>query len=387
MPELSTNRPNRRRDSLSAERPCRRRKSGSVLVAVLAIILLLAYLVTRIVDEAIEDLEYRAIFAEPIDVRSYAFSMMEVALATIHEVALIDEGKLYAPEQGWADPLAYAGIQVPNGWEVRIRIDDESGKLPLNTMDEALLNRLLEEMLDLDFGTSRELSSTLLDWIDADDNRRLNGAESDEYLARRPPYRAANAPLQSLEELRLIKIWEEIFFDENGVANEQFQQLARMVGVVNTGAVNFNSASAPVIELLALDDGFDQRSVFNNLDAEKPYLTSLPPAANAERGGVEAGLLRVTVSVARGEVPYTISALVVPVLESVGNSGATGAAAPGRRDKDLTRNGTSEEQSALRYPFQILHLSEYRSGDQNFTQPARYSEVDIGGRSGSSTPF
>ena len=127
------------------------RKRGSVLVAVLAIILLLTFMVTRFMNEAMDELEYRAIFNEPADVRSFAFSMLEVAMANVQEVALIDDGKLYAAEQGWSDPLQYAGIQVPNGWEVSIEIRDEGGKLPINTISEALLNRLLEEELEFDF--------------------------------------------------------------------------------------------------------------------------------------------------------------------------------------------------------------------------------------------
>ena len=166
-------------------------RRGSVLIAVLAIILLLTFIITRFMNEALEDLEYRAIFNEPADVRSYAYSMLEVALATIQEVALIDDGKLYAKEQGWNDPVSYAEIKVPRGWEVQIDIHDESGKLSLNTLSQPLLNRLLEEELDFDFGTARELSSTLLDWIDEDDRRRLNGAESDDYQNNNPPYRAS----------------------------------------------------------------------------------------------------------------------------------------------------------------------------------------------------
>ena len=167
-------------------------RRGSVLVAVLAIIVFITFMITRFMHEAMEDLEYRAIFNEPADVRSYAYSMLEVALATIQEVALIDDGKLYAGEQGWNHPIEYAEIAVPNGWQVQIEIRDEGGKLPINTMDESLLNRLLEERLDFDFSAARELSSTLLDWIDEDNDRRLNGAESEDYLRNNPPYRAAN---------------------------------------------------------------------------------------------------------------------------------------------------------------------------------------------------
>lgn len=222
-------------------------RRGSVLVAVLAVILLLSFLVTRFLNEALEDLEYWALFNEPLEMRTLAFSLMEHSLAVIQEVALIDEGALHAPEQGWGDPLAYASFPIPDGWEVNVRIDDESGKLPLNTMDEALLNRLLEEILEIDFGTTRELSSTLLDWIDPDDNRRLNGAESNEYLDRDPPYRAANRPLQSLDELRLLEVWEDTFFDEEGRPTALFEQLASMASVRFTGPVNLNQAPPAVL--------------------------------------------------------------------------------------------------------------------------------------------
>ncbi|MFT6059720.1 MAG: hypothetical protein ACJAS5_001158, partial [Lentimonas sp.] len=102
-----------------------RKQRGSVLVAVLAIILVITFMVTRFMNEAVEDLEYRAIFNEPSDVRAFAYGMLEVALATVQEVALIDDGKLYAGEQGWSDPISYAGIIIPNGWSVSISMRDE----------------------------------------------------------------------------------------------------------------------------------------------------------------------------------------------------------------------------------------------------------------------
>ena len=74
-------------------------------------------------------------------------------------MALIDEGKLYAPEQGWADPLSYAGVEVPNGWEVQIQLQDESGKLPLNTMNEATLNRITWTLLAVFVGLATALSA------------------------------------------------------------------------------------------------------------------------------------------------------------------------------------------------------------------------------------
>ena len=347
-------------------------KRGSVLIAVLAIVLLLSFIVTRFIDEAVEDLEYRAIFNEPADVRSFTYSMLEVALSTIHEVALIDDGKLFAPEQGWADPVKYAGIKIPNGWKLEIQIQDESNKLSINTMDEALLNQMLEESFDFDFGTARELSSMLLDWIDPDESRRLNGAESEDYLRRKPAYRAANRPLQSLEELGLIEIWEDEFFDENGVPNELFTKLESMVSVIYAGAVNINSSSQPVLELIALQDGFDEDRLFDGLN-DLPYLKQFPGSASSGSGGVEVTLLRVTVSLWYSQAPFTVSALVEPNFNT--EEGASGSV-PGGDSDDTPKTGTLSEQEAIGYPFKILQVSEYTQGRPS-SPPARYSALDI----------
>jgi general secretion pathway protein K len=346
-------------------------------VAVLAIILVLTFMVTRFMDEAVNDLEYRALFNEPADVRAFGYGMLEVALATIQEVALIDDGKLFAGEQGWNDPISYAGIAIPDGWEVTIDIRDEGGKLPLNTMSEDLLNKLLEETFDFDFGTARELSSTLSDWIDENDTRRLNGAESDEYLRNNPPYKAANRPLQSLEELRLLKIWEDEFFDEDGTPNELFTQLSGLVSVLNTGAVNLNAAPKEVLEILALQEGWQEDFLFDGLD--EPYLKK-PPESSTGASGVEVTLLRVTVTLKRGNVPFVISALVEPNFSTDSDSSSSGDragdSAPGSAADDAPKTGSIEEQDALQYPFKILQLSEYTQGAPE-TQSARHSAMDI----------
>lgn len=351
-------------------RPAPGRRSGSVLVAVLAIILLLSVLVTRFMEEAVDDLEYRAIFDEPPDVRSFAYSMLEVALAVVQEIALIDEGQLYAAEQGWGDPLGYAGIEPPDGWEVEISVRDESGRIPLNAAGEDLLNDLLEE-LGFDFGESRELSGALLDWIDEDNSRRLNGAESEDYLDRNPPYRAANGPLQSLEELRLLEGWDEAFFDENGRPNALFAELAGMVSVRHAGLVNLNAAPARVITLLAERDGWPETYLFDGLD--EPFLREAPAGVDNAVAGARAGLLGVTVTVRRGRVPFILDALVEPAFEAGGGARVGGG---GRGGESEARTGNSDEQAAMNYPFRILSLNEYERPLPP-PEPGRYSAVDI----------
>lgn len=343
-------------------------KRGGVLVTVLGIVLLLSILITRFMEETLQDLEYRALFNEPHDVRSFAFSMLEVTLATIHEVALIDDGKLYAPEQGWADPLSYAQIEPPNDWQVQITVSDQNGKFPLNSLPQnrELLIKLLEEALEFDYGVTRELVSTLIDWIDKDNTRLLNGAESEDYLDNDPPYRAANSPLQTLDELRLLKIWEDEFFDSDGRPNERFRQLEGMVSVQSSGPINLNAASKELIEVLSLEQDWQADYLFDGL--EEPYLKQVPAGA----GSAVTNLLRIDISVQRAEVPYAISALVSPAFEQ--NKSGPGAGSPPPREAPIT--GTISEQSGIRYPFKILQINEYRNGRPP-PVAARYSAVDI----------
>ena len=76
-------------------------------------------------------------------------------------------------------------------------------------------------------------------------------------------------------------------------------------------------------------------------------------------------------------MPYTISALVEPNFSTEPTGG--GGSAPGRRsDNDTLRTGTQEEQDALQYPFKILQLSEYISGDMAAAPSARQSALDMG---------
>jgi general secretion pathway protein K len=293
-------------------------------------------------------------------------------------VGLIDEVKLFAPEQGCANPISYAVINIPNGWEVDVQMQGESGKLPINTMGEPLLKRMLEESFDFDSGTANELSGRLKDWIDADDDRGLNGAESEDYLRRNPPYRAANRPLQTLAELRLLETWEDEFFDKDGRPNELFAQLDNMVSVLNSGPANLNSSPQSVLEVLALDGGYDDDSVFDGIYG-LPYLRQIPGSANSENSGVEVQLLRITVTLWRGQVPFTVSALVEPNFSTEAGGGSH---APGSHSQDEPKTGATSEQDAINYPFKILQISEYTRGSQAST-PARHSALDIGEESDS----
>ena len=105
----------------------------------------------------------------------------------------------------------------------------------------------------------------------------------------------------------------------------------------------------------------------------------MPGSASSGSGAVEVSLLRVTVSLWRGQAPFTVSALVEPNFNT--EEGASGSV-PGRDSDDTPKTGALSEQEAIGYPFKILQVSEYTQGRPS-SPPARYSALDIGEESDS----
>jgi len=95
---------------------------------------------------------------------------------------------------------------------VRFGLLDESSKLNLNSLAAWQANSALKLtdatarnfLLNLPYMTN-DLADSILDFLDADDTARQYGAESDYYITLSPPYRAANGPLQSLDDLLLVR--------------------------------------------------------------------------------------------------------------------------------------------------------------------------------------
>ena len=158
--------------------------------------------------------------------------------ASIREVG----GRWDNPEQFQGVPVA-AGVNDPanvgaftlicsnlddeaNPEGFRYGLIDESSKLNLNVLpfwDEQVDVRT--EVLAALPGMSDDIADAILDWLDADDESRDFGAESNYYRSQSPPYESKNGPLDSLDELLLIRgVTPELLFgldtNRNGVLDE-----------------------------------------------------------------------------------------------------------------------------------------------------------------------
>jgi len=207
-----------------------RRDRGVAMLATVVALAVLTVLATALARTSAVDshLARTALAALQAD----ALARSGIAAAT----ALLGTGtpgvdSLHAP---WARDV---GPQPLGAGVVRIRVEDEARRLDLGTPALAAALPALLGVLGLD----PRLADALADWTDADDVARPHGAERDWYLGLEPPYAAANEPLRTLGELRLVR----------GVDAEVLARLAPHVTVAGERAVNPNTASEEVLVALA----------------------------------------------------------------------------------------------------------------------------------------
>ncbi len=90
---------------------------------------------------------------------------------------------------------------------VRYGLEDESARLNINALVE--IDKLQENagsdlLMGLP-GMTEDVADAILDWMDSDDEPREYGVESDYYQGLSPPYNAKNGPLDTVEELLLVR--------------------------------------------------------------------------------------------------------------------------------------------------------------------------------------
>ncbi len=109
----------------------------------------------------------------------------------------------YDPLATWrANGTVYKTIRLGRG-EVRIAIQDEAGRIDLNTGQEQLLEALLRAA-GLEDQARAALLDAIIDWRDTDNLRRLHGAEDEEYQAIGRPHGAKDGPFNAVEELQQV---------------------------------------------------------------------------------------------------------------------------------------------------------------------------------------
>jgi general secretion pathway protein K len=155
--------------------------------------------------------------------------------------------------------LAIRGLKEALGdGEIILSIVPEPARLNVNQLKEDDWERILEvSNVPEDFWP--EIIESLQDWIDTDDEARVDGAETEDYYATlESPYMAKNGPLDTVGELLLVKGFSRaILFggplgeieDENG-APWMVTGINDLLTTYGDGKVNINAASQRVLMTL-----------------------------------------------------------------------------------------------------------------------------------------
>ncbi len=177
---------------------------------------------------------------------------------------------------------------------IRFGLEDESTRLNLNTLllaDEYVDNGAREVLMGLP-GMTEEVADAILDWIDPDNEPREYGAEADHYGLLDPPYAPKNGPLETIEELLLVRgVTPWLLFgsdaNRNGVVDRDEPPADAIEGVDNVdGAMDSGWAAYLTLYSMELNlrpDGQpkvylnqeDMETLYDELEEAigKPYAT------------------------------------------------------------------------------------------------------------------
>ena len=219
-------------------------------------------------------------FRDLTQARYIAQSGVEIARALIQG----DDPAYDGLDERWAQFQSLASLSqglFPEG-HFTGRVEDENAKFNPNGLidlfgivDQKKKNQL--ERLCALLGYPAEWIDALLDWLDADDQKRPLGAEGEYYQTHKTPHRAKNGPLDFLGEMLLIKGVDASLFE----GQEGREGLKNYLTVFSDGRININTASLAV--LMSLSPQIDQAMARAVLDyrQEKAFrqtedLRSLP---------------------------------------------------------------------------------------------------------------
>ncbi len=228
----------------TSAKPGKRR--GVVLIAVLLIVTILALTGYQYVDLMFSEYKASENAHRSVQARLFAESGIHYAAALLasnenyvdmlgsnpwnnssmfKDVKIKSEGKdggmfsIIAP----VDPSMNTAVGTSN-----FGVMDESSKINLNAvMKLDPTGQTLHDMLIKLPNMTEEVADAIVDWLDSDSDQRSSGAETSYYLGQTPSYRAKNGPIDSIDELLLVRgVTRELLYgsdaNRNGIqdANE-----------------------------------------------------------------------------------------------------------------------------------------------------------------------
>ncbi len=216
-------------------------RAGSTLIVVLVVVVMLSLGAYTFSELMIVEMEATNIYGRSVQSRELALSGIDLAAAFVGDRSEVDQWNSYHnPEQfqninllpgevarssGYFSVVAPV-VTIPEANVIRFGLMNESGKLNLNILateevedesefEDEEISDPIDRMMYIP-NMTEDIAAAILDWIDDDDDTRTYGAESDYYETLESPYSAKNGPLESLDELLLVRdITPEMLYGED----------------------------------------------------------------------------------------------------------------------------------------------------------------------------
>ena len=171
--------------------------TGSVLVMVLWILVLVSFLAGQ----------YLAHNREKADISQNAWTAFRQRQAVFSIIQLYSTDAWPIPDGTGADGRWFR--LSPDDIALWVRVDKESLRTNLNTASDGEIKQKMALMMGDDFQrqadvVSDAVSDAVLDWRDADNLKRMRGAEEKDYEAKGLSFRPANGPFNVMSELLLV---------------------------------------------------------------------------------------------------------------------------------------------------------------------------------------
>jgi general secretion pathway protein K len=368
---------------------------SSVIVIVLVTILFTAIALTAFIEKASNDLLVEARAASAARLRQDAYSALEVTLAVLEDFRQADNG-LHSPNEGWTDPLNWAGWSPPDGETFEVSFVDESGKISLAQTDITTLTNLFEswQMIPSD---SENLADAIIGWMK--NGYTYTTALTPDYEQSAIPFDSPGRSLRSFSELAAIDVVKQSFFDDSGRPNDKWWRFVADTSLYKFPRTNINGANADVLAAVGQFTDTQQQKLGDYLAGVGSYAQNEGPQwfQNTSTAATVAGLggaassfattisaLRVKITVHEGSTIFRLEAVVAPqggativtTTATSPNANATASTAT-TTSSSVTSQATpsstaTSQQTAnaantnIQYPFTLL---EIRENDEILTPP------------------
>ncbi len=213
-------------------RPSRKQKQldrrAYVLIAVLMVVVVLSLAAYRFTDSMTSEYTVAVRTSEAAQVKAFAASGVHYAAGMLADPSTMANTLSYNP---FDNETSFSNVSVNDQTSARgggrfclfavsdtfvgtgegryllkYGVMDESAKLNINSLMQLdQTGQVLHDALMKLPNMTEDVADAIVDWVDMDDTSRAAGAESAYYSGLSPPYRAKNGPINSIDELLLVR--------------------------------------------------------------------------------------------------------------------------------------------------------------------------------------